>query len=45
MLYCIAEYFEGYIQDRARKTVEKLSKFMPEVAHVVFENQVKDAFV
>ncbi len=45
MLYCIAEYFEGYIQERARKTVEKLSKFMPEVAHVVFENQVKDAFV
>lgn len=45
MLYCIAEYFEGYIQDRARKTVEKLSKFMPEIAHVIFENQVKDAFV
>lgn len=45
MLYCIAEYFEDYIQDRARKTVEKLSKFMPETAHVVFENQVKDAFV
>ncbi|MGD6811064.1 MAG: heavy metal translocating P-type ATPase [Candidatus Bathyarchaeia archaeon] len=45
MLYCIAEYFEGYIQERARKTVEKLSQFMPEVAHVVFENQVKDAFV
>ena len=45
MLYCIAEYFEGYIQDRARKTVEKLSKFMPEIAHVIIENQVKDAFV
>ena len=24
-----AEYFEGYIQQRARKTVEKLSKFIP----------------
>jgi Cd2+/Zn2+-exporting ATPase len=45
LLYCIAEYFEGYIQDRARKTVEKLSKFIPEIAHVIFENQVKDAFV
>jgi Zn2+/Cd2+-exporting ATPase len=45
VLYCIAEYFEGYIQDRARKTVEKLSKFMPEIAHVIIENQVKDAFV
>jgi Zn2+/Cd2+-exporting ATPase len=45
VLYCIAEYFEGYIQDRARKTVEKLSKFMPEIAHVIIDNQVKDAFV
>jgi cation transport ATPase len=26
LLYCIAEYFEGYIQERARKTVEKLSQ-------------------
>ncbi|XHH10287.1 MAG: heavy metal translocating P-type ATPase [Candidatus Bathyarchaeia archaeon] len=45
MLYCIAEYFEGYIQNRARKTVEKLSRFMPETAHVILGNQVKDAFV
>ncbi len=45
VLYCIAEYFEGYIQDRARKTVEKLSKFMPEIAHVIIDNQVKDSFV
>jgi Cd2+/Zn2+-exporting ATPase len=45
MLYCIAEYFEGYIQNRARKTVEKLSKFMPETAHVILGNQVKDSFV
>jgi Cd2+/Zn2+-exporting ATPase len=44
-LYCVAEYFEGYIQDRARKTVEKLSKFLPEIAHVIIENQVKDTFV
>ena len=42
LLYCIAEYFEDYIQNRARKTVEKLSTFMPETAHVIYENQVKD---
>jgi Cd2+/Zn2+-exporting ATPase len=43
LLYCIAEYFEGYIQNRARKTIEKLSKFMPETAHVIVdENQIKD---
>src|SRR4030066_165335 len=31
-LYSLAEYFEGYIQDRARRTVEKLSSFMPDKA-------------
>lgn len=35
LLYCIAEYFEDYIQQRARRTVEKLSKFMPDKARVV----------
>ncbi len=39
-LYCIAEYFEGYIQERARRTVEKLSKFMPDKARVI-ENGVE----
>ena len=34
-LYCLAEYFEGYIQERARKTVEKLSRFMPDKARVI----------
>jgi len=34
-LYCIAEYFEGYIEDRARRTVEKLSKFMPDKARIL----------
>lgn len=34
-LYCLAEYFEGYIQERARRTVEKLSSFMPDKARVV----------
>ena len=31
-LYSLAEYFESYIQDRARRTVEKLSSFMPDKA-------------
>lgn len=34
-LYCLAEYFEGYIQTRARKTVEKLSRFMSDKARVI----------
>jgi Cd2+/Zn2+-exporting ATPase len=34
-LYSLAEYFEGYIQDRARRTVEKLSSFMPDKARVI----------
>jgi len=42
LLYCIAEYFENYIQNRARKTIEKLSKFIPETAHTIHENQTKD---
>ena len=35
LLYSIAEYFEGYIEDRARKTVEKLSHFVPDKARVL----------
>ncbi|MFB3889604.1 MAG: heavy metal translocating P-type ATPase [Candidatus Bathyarchaeia archaeon] len=34
-LYAIAEYFEGYLQERARRTVERLSKFMPDKARIV----------
>jgi len=34
-LYSLSEYFEGYIQDRARRTVEKLSAFMPEKVRVI----------
>ncbi len=34
-LYSIAEYLEGYIEDRARRTVEKLSKFMPDRARIL----------
>ncbi len=35
LLYSVAEYFEGHIQDRARRTVEKLSTFMPDKAMVI----------
>jgi Cd2+/Zn2+-exporting ATPase len=38
-LYCIAEYFEGYIQDRARRTVEKISSFMPDKARVLADGR------
>ncbi len=37
-LYFLAEYFEGYIQNRARRTVEKLSSFMPDKARVLVDN-------
>ncbi len=33
-LYSLSEYFEGYIEDRARKAVEKLSSFIPDTARV-----------
>lgn len=44
-LYSIAEYFENYIEDRARKTVEKLSRFMPGKATVVIESIEKSVDV
>lgn len=34
-LYCLAEYFEGYLQDRAKRTVEKISKVIPETARLI----------
>jgi Cd2+/Zn2+-exporting ATPase len=37
-LYCLAEYFEGYIQDRAKRTVEKISKVIPEKARLIKGN-------
>ena len=40
-LYSIAEYFEGYIEDRARRTVEKLSKFMPDKARIIADGAEK----
>jgi len=33
--YSLAEHFEHYIEDRARRTVEKLATYMPETANVV----------
>src|SRR4030066_1394891 len=36
-LYSLAEYFEGYIEDRARRTVAKLSRFMPDKARVIVD--------
>jgi Cd2+/Zn2+-exporting ATPase len=44
-LYALAEYFEGFIEDRARTTVEKLSQFMPEKATVVIEGTEKSVAV
>ncbi|MCW3983894.1 MAG: cation-translocating P-type ATPase [Candidatus Bathyarchaeota archaeon] len=38
-LYCIAEYFEGYIQNRARRTVEKLSRVIPENARLIIDGK------
>ncbi len=35
LLYSLAEYFEHYIENKARKTVEKLSTYMPENASVL----------
>jgi len=40
-LYSIAEYLEGYIEDRARRTVEKLSKLMPDRARIVTDGEEK----
>ena len=35
LLYSIAESFESYIEDRARKTIEELSHFIPDKARVL----------
>ncbi|MCL4430523.1 MAG: cation-translocating P-type ATPase [Chloroflexi bacterium] len=44
-LYCLAEYFEGYIQDRAKRTVEKISKVIPENARVISDDTEKSVNV
>ncbi|MGQ4834261.1 MAG: heavy metal translocating P-type ATPase [Candidatus Asgardarchaeia archaeon] len=38
LLYSLAEFFEGYIEDRARKTVEKISSYLPSSATVIRDN-------
>lgn len=45
LLYSFAEHFEHYIEDRARKTVEKLSTYMPENARVVEDGSEKTVSV
>jgi Cd2+/Zn2+-exporting ATPase len=44
-LYAVAEYFEGYIENRARRTVEELSRFMPDKATVIVEGFEKSLSV
>lgn len=44
-LYCLAEYFEGYIQDRAKRAVEKISKVIPEKACILTNGQEKSVNV
>ena len=44
-LYSLSEYFEDYIQDRARKTVEKLSQFIPDKARVIADGSEKSVDV
>jgi len=41
LLYSLAEHFEHYIEDKARKTVEKLSTCMPENARVLEDDAEK----
>lgn len=41
LLYSLAEFFEDYIQDRAIKTVEKLSRFMPDKASIIVDGSEK----
>jgi Zn2+/Cd2+-exporting ATPase len=44
-LYCLAEYFEGYIQNRAKRTVAAISKVIPEKARVISEGAEKSVDV
>jgi len=40
-LYSLAEYFEDYIEDRAIKTVESLSRFMPDKTSILVDGSEK----
>ncbi|MEM3041917.1 MAG: cation-translocating P-type ATPase, partial [Nitrososphaerota archaeon] len=44
-LYSLSEYFEDYIQDRARKTIERLSRFVPDRARVIINGSEKSVAV
>src|SRR3990170_6625555 len=44
-LYSLSEYFEDYIEDKARKTVEKLSQFMPDKTNVVVNGREESFYV
>ncbi|MGB9135108.1 MAG: cation-translocating P-type ATPase [Candidatus Bathyarchaeia archaeon] len=44
-LYSLAEYFEDYIQDRARKAVERLSRFMPDKTRLITDEGEEDVDV
>jgi Zn2+/Cd2+-exporting ATPase len=40
-LYSLSEYFEDYIEDRARRAVHKLSQFMPDKTNVLINGAEK----
>ncbi len=44
-LYSLSEYFEDYIEERARKTVEKLSAFMPDKARAIVDGSERSIAV
>lgn len=41
-LYSLAEYFEDYVEDRARKTVEKVYESVPDRARVIINGSEKN---
>ncbi len=41
LLFSMAEYFEEYIEDRAKKSVESLVKYIPNVARVVKDGKTE----
>jgi len=45
LLYSLAEHFEHYIEDKARRAVEKLSTYMPENARLVEDGGEKTVSV
>ncbi len=41
LLFSVAEYFEDYIEDRAKRSVEGLVKYIPDVARLVKDGDVE----